>query len=424
MKREDRNTVSTQSKRWASYAWEAACQLFALMPFAMVIANRSSPLIVSLSALCALLATGLEGNWRIFAKECRRFLSTPIGVSCSAFLLWGFLSASWSDSASLSLRMWGEFVLVIVAVTGLAIALPKRLQVRHAVTLWVASVVGCFLILLDFATGFALRQWLNRRAMSYIFNRPVLTLLLLILPFLGGWRNFVASMGKAQGRLRVLLAASLLLFVVVLVVADSGAAVLGAVIACISYAAVRLLPRLSMGLAIVGLSLSLLAAPFTGPIMDRFFPAAALDVLQAAHARDRVEIWRVFGDVSLQRPVLGAGFGSSPVAASSREAQKLSLDQAQLAALNMAHPHNWALQVWYELGAVGACLALAIALLTLKAIWRMPTPERWGQFAFFATVVVVSLTAHGAWQGWWTAAIGGSIVWFRALERSTAPQRE
>jgi hypothetical protein len=30
-----------------------------------------------------------------------------------------------------------------------------------------------------------------------------------------------------------------------------------------------------------------------------------------------------------------------------------------------------------------------------------------------AGVAAVSLVGHGAWQGWWPAAIGAAVVWFR-----------
>ena len=389
----------------------------------MVVANRSSSLVVVLSAFCALLAIGLEGGWRAFAKKARRFLSMPVGILFSAFLLWGLISSAWSDAPSLSLKIWGEFVLVFVASVILMLALPSRLQRRHVATLWIASIAGCGLILFDFATGFALRQWFSRRAISYIYNRPVLTLLLIIIPFVGGWISFVLTGGRAHTYLRLSLAGSLILFCIVLAVADSGAAVLGAVVACIAYGMVRFLPRLAMGAAVAGLIVSLLVAPFIGPIMDRFFPAVALDALQAAHARERIEIWRVFGDATMQRPVAGAGFAVSSVAANSQAAQQLSLEPNQLAALNMGHPHNWALQVWYELGAIGALLAVTIALFLLRVVWKAPLPGRWSKFAFFATVTIVSLTAHGAWQGWWTAAIGAAIVWFMAVDHSTTSDR-
>jgi hypothetical protein len=37
--------------------------------------------------------------------------------------------------------------------------------------------------------------------------------------------------------------------------------------------------------------------------------------------------------------------------------------------------------------------------------------------ALFATVAAISLVSHGAWQGWWAAAVGAAIVLARAVER-------
>ena len=35
--------------------------------------------------------------------------------------------------------------------------------------------------------------------------------------------------------------------------------------------------------------------------------------------------------------------------------------------------------------------------------------------ALLGGVAAVSLVGHGAWQGWWAAAVGAAIVWFRSL---------
>jgi hypothetical protein len=42
--------------------------------------------------------------------------------------------------------------------------------------------------------------------------------------------------------------------------------------------------------------------------------------------------------------------------------------------------------------------------------------------ALLAAVVAISLIGHGAWQGWWPAAIGAAIVWLRAAEDIDAPR--
>lgn len=63
------------------------------------------------------------------------------------------------------------------------------------------------------------------------------------------------------------------------------------------------------------------------------------------------------------------------------------------------HPHNAALQVWLELGAIGAALAaLLVALMLLQAA----TPPAIGAAVAGATTAQLSF---GVWQPWWVASL-------------------
>jgi O-antigen ligase len=78
------------------------------------------------------------------------------------------------------------------------------------------------------------------------------------------------------------------------------------------------------------------------------------------------------------------------------------------------HPHNAALQVWVELGAIGAALAIAVVVLLLRRIAKLPGEMLAVSLALLSAVAAVSLVGHGAWQAWWPAAIAAAIVWLRA----------
>ena len=82
--------------------------------------------------------------------------------------------------------------------------------------------------------------------------------------------------------------------------------------------------------------------------------------------------------------------------------------------LGAGHPHSAAIQIWAELGVVGALLGatvLGLALRSLSAVGPAGGP----MLALLAGVAAISLVGHGAWQGWWAAAVGAAIVWFRSL---------
>ncbi|MEJ0067893.1 MAG: hypothetical protein WDO24_03180 [Pseudomonadota bacterium] len=66
------------------------------------------------------------------------------------------------------------------------------------------------------------------------------------------------------------------------------------------------------------------------------------------------------------------------------------------------HPHNGALQVWLELGAVGALVGALIALVVLSRLTpdRLAPAERAVGLATFATAAVELSLSYGIWQSW------------------------
>ncbi len=412
--------VFQKSKPGAIYAWEAACLSFSLLPLAMVFANRSSPLVLSVSTFCVAIALTLEGGWQVFGKKTLRVLSDPLGLLVLAIILWGLLSVSWSDAPSISLETISEISLAIFLVTFLAINLPDQLRLRHLQIVIFSVLFGCVIIVFNYTTGFSYWHLFNKKLQGYIFNRTIITLVLLSIPVLAGWKAFSGKETTSQKHMAIMVFGSLFLLFAVILFADSGGAVLGVVVGCLAYGAFRFFPRITAGFSGIGLVLFLLAAPLTGPVMERVMPETVLQMLSSAHARERIEIWHIFGQATLERPVMGAGIGASPVAAFSETAKKLSLNQKQLEALNMGHPHDLALQIWYELGFVGAVLLLLIILLCLLYLVRSSMPAKAMKFAFFAMVAAISVMTHGAWQTWWSTVIGAGLIWFLAINHRDA----
>jgi O-antigen ligase len=80
------------------------------------------------------------------------------------------------------------------------------------------------------------------------------------------------------------------------------------------------------------------------------------------------------------------------------------------------HPHDGALQIWLELGAVGAVLAAAFWFLTLRRLTR--EARDLGAVAVAASCAVYLLFGalnFGVWQEWWLAlgalvAVGAALL--------------
>jgi O-antigen ligase len=405
--------ISDLRLRLAEALWRAAMAALAIMPVGMTIAHRSSPFFLALSAFLALAAMTAEGRLRRFLSEASAALMSPLGLAALSFLCWTCASTLWSEFKGTSLRALGEFWLPVASAFIVGIALPRRMT-RLAFWLLAGSfAVACIMIMIELRTGLALRQALGRRSNTYIFNRPILTLLVLMPPLMA-WLLVHARHGFACGLALMALLASAAFH------SDSGAGDLGLIVVGLAFGFAWFAPRLIGGGMMAAFAAVMISAPFIGSISDRLIPATIHERLAEDHSRERVDIWVSFGAAVRERPALGSGFGVSPRMGEASVAGQVPAEQRQM--LAVGHPHNAPLQVWAELGAVGALLALAVAALVMRAIARQPHIIQSASLALAAGATAVALVGHGAWQGWWAASLGAAVIWMLSL-REARPEK-
>ena len=71
------------------------------------------------------------------------------------------------------------------------------------------------------------------------------------------------------------------------------------------------------------------------------------------------------------------------------------------------HPHNAILQVWLELGFVGAGL-LAFFLVKILILVQKVTSNRWEAavcYGIFTNGLTISSLSYGIWQSWWLGSL-------------------
>ncbi|SCX94799.1 O-antigen ligase family protein [Microvirga guangxiensis] len=401
-------TTTISRQRLAEGFWRAAMVSLVVMPLGMAIAHRSSPLFIVLSAVLCLLAARLEGRARSFWSDVSSALTAPLGIAVLAFFGWCLISIGWSEFKIVSIRAFGEFWLPIAASVVLALTLPQRLTPRMFGFLVGTFTLAGLIIIVELQTGMILRKTLGVRSDPYIFNRPVLTLLMLALP-LTAWLLSTKRNGGVYGLL-------LLLFLgAVAIQSESDAAVLALAIVCLVFPIAWLAPRLTFVLAVAAFLAAVSLSPLIGALSAKFMTPEMHRMLATGHSKERVELWQSFGAVVREEPLLGTGFGVSPRMPDTKVAAKVPVEHQPM--LNIGHPHNAVLQIWVELGAVGALLFLVIAFLSLRAIWHLPHLIRSASLALLAGIVPVSLVGHGAWQGWWAASLGAALIWMQAVRR-------
>ncbi|MGU3405022.1 O-antigen ligase family protein [Methylobacterium brachiatum] len=404
----------TRSAQTTNRLYAAGAALLAILPLAMVFANRSSPAVIGIAALAYLAARWVEDR-RSLVPSLLAPLRMPLGLATLAFLAWCLVSFAWTPFPGASLRVLGEFLPTLIAAYLLTCLAPGRIP-AFAPRLAAAAIgLAGLIIAIDLASDLALERALGRRVAAFVHNRPALTLDLVAGPVaLVLWRTrarglaALALMGAALGVLRSI----------------SGAAQLGLLAGAGLFALARLLPRRAgIGLAGLGLGLAVALAPVEGDLLAKVMPEAAHERLVQSSSRARVAIARSFGAAVAADPWRGAGFGTSARFAETPVAGRVAPEMRIL--LGVGHPHNSFLQVWAELGLPGALLGALVLLLMLGRVAGLPQPDRAAALGLVACAAAIAFVEHNGWAAWWTAGLGAAITWMRAAaSRAAATEPE
>jgi len=383
--------------------YDAGAVALALVAPAMALANRSSPLVIGIAALLFLAGAVAEQGGRA-ASLLIGPLRAPLGLAALAFLGWCLVSLAWSPFPALWGRVLSEFLPTLVAAAILARLAPGRLP-SWAPPLGAGLLAAaCLYMAGSLALGLAPQAWLGQRVALFMFNRPLLTVLLLAGPLAA----FLALRGRRLAALLLLALAALAILRSI-----SGAATLGLLAGAVMFGIGRFAPRAAaLALAALILGLAFALAPVEGDLLHRLMPEAAHERLTQSSSRARVAIAQSFGAAVAQAPWIGSGYGMGLRFAEVPAAQ--ALEPEMRAMLAVGHPHNTFLQIWSELGVVGAGLAALVAFLALRAAAALPRLLFATALGLTGAAVAVMFVEHGAWQGWWTAGCGAAITWLRA----------
>jgi len=165
---------------------------------------------------------------------------------------------------------------------------------------------------------------------------------------------------------------------------------------------------------IVSLVLLLPAAGLfrTAPFVDAVSAARSAGLAVPDSGLHRAYIYDFVLERIWQRPLLGWGLEASSLLPGAE-----TIIPALQRGLLPSHPHNAVLEIWVELGAIGAGLAAALLWLGLRGIEGRITarPERAAALAAVTAFLAVSMLSFSLWATWWlsTAVVAAFLV--RAL---------
>jgi O-antigen ligase len=402
-----------------------------LVPPLAVIAPRGLAVVLPLTALAAAV-----GAWRKAAFRPPPAVPTAIIV---ALLCWGAASALWAIELRPVWSTWPQIAALAacgLALLGVARGLDD--EARNPIGLALAFGIGLALalLLIEWASGrlfgqslgaFLYKQFSQRPFHTYVFNRAAATLALMVWPA-------ALAVHRRFGWPR----ATLLVVATLLIVSrfDSMASIVGLCGGLAVWLVLSWPPRaMAYGVAAV-LAIAIGLSPLVLPDKPAErgvrveAPASDLPPLEGSvSVTHRLKIWRFVADAIADRPLTGWGLNAS------RELPGGNVEVGPGATRLPLHPHNAFLQVWVELGAVGAALAAALGIIALRAVLTLRLPAaadargaRASALALIASGSLVAGVAFGIWQGWWMAAlwlaagfmaaIGGPAQRDRAAARS------
>lgn len=385
----------------------------ALVAPAMALANRSSPLVLGIAAALFLAGLIVERG-RAAVPVLGTPLRSPLGLAALAFLAWCLVSIGWSPFPALSLRMAGEFAPALAAACLVARIAPGRMPGWTPTLAAALLALACLYVAASLTLDLAPQRALGQRASDFVLNRPAMTLVILAGP--------LAAALLARGR-RVAAPTILALTVLAAGLSVSASAMLGlAAGAAMALIALILPRRPCLSIAGLGLGLALALSPVEGDLLHKIMPDSLHERLFNASSRARVAIAQSFGAAVAADPWRGAGFGTAARFPEVPAARSLEPEMRRM--LAVGHPHNSFLQIWAELGIVGAILAGAALLLALGAVGSLPGATFSVALGLAAAAAAIALVDHNAWAAWWTAGLGAAITWLREAAIGAGSPRE
>jgi hypothetical protein len=158
-------------------------------------------------------------------------------------------------------------------------------------------------------------------------------------------------------------------------------------------------PRVSILLGSLGLAVWMIIAPFATPLLVASPQLAEAAPLSWAH---RMAIWRYTCERIMEQLWIGHGIDAG-------RATTEMISIRGLASRGIpVHPHSASLQVWHDLGLVGALLAAALLVYGGLSLSRAFAQDRFAGAATAAVLVMCGLMANvgwSLWQEWWISTL-------------------
>lgn len=353
---------------------------------------------------------------------------SPLLVACAAFGLYITINAAWSvnhaEAYGKVLFYWVLLATAHLAITGIG-AISDEILARLQKVIVIAVMAGAAFLAIEVLTDQAIRRLVfsvlpfarppakhttivDGEVVAigpYILNRNMAALCLVLWPALLMLRTLV------DYRRAVIAGVALVAISLIAVLkSEHETSMLALALSIVAFAGMSLAaPVMRKAVTVGWVVATLLVVPLVTVAYQQQLHFAEWLPLTA---RNRVILWGYTAGEVVKTPILGVGV------ASTKDLDEANADKAvqpsgySYALRTGRHSHNAFLQTWYELGAVGAALLLAMGLCVIAVLSRLPKSDQALAFASFVAAVMIGSFTWGMWQTWFMAAYG---IWAMLL---------
>ncbi len=337
----------------------------------------------------------------VFKERATR--TVPAFVVVGILMALMFVSTLWAIDPALSLERAQKTSLLLI---GGAFLISAVMTIRvSAITpylkwlpyiLFGSAAYTCFEIALDYPLYRFIRgDDFDAEVGLAVFNRAAVTMALLLVPSLVIMRHF----HNAQ----ICLLAVLATIIPMLMMGESQSALLGVLVAAITYVAFPYKWKCSYAVLAVVIGGLMLALPFIAMWSFAHY-AADMNIMPllghgGAYAGARMEIWDYVSRYALQNPLYGFGVEAT------KQVPHFGSGEIYQQGQTILHPHSYTLQLWMEFGLVGVVLGIAFIGYLLLKIAKLPPRQAQIMLPVLLATLAVASVSYGIWQGWWVGLL-------------------
>jgi O-antigen ligase len=400
----------------------ACAALAAVALVVLLVTPRASPAVLVMLALCVAIAGGRAAGFAVLVRP-PLALTLVIGLG-----VWALLSTTWAfdrgEALSKSLLLIALALAAGWTVHAVRFVAPQLLR-RLTIAALLAWLLALLYLLTEELTTHAIKRTFF--TLFPVFQPPARHIVrdaidndLMLSPYLTN-RNMAAATLALWPALLIartavdrswrlpLMSVMLVASAVMVALSSHETSIIALVVACVVLAVTMAVPRLGLGVLAAGwLAATLLVVPMATWALT----SAKLETATwlPNSARHRIVLWGYTAQQVANRPLIGIGAASTKRLDVARGPSYSLYPGTHYEWRSGTHAHNIYLQIWYELGAVGAALLCAAGLALIASLARLPRASMPFAAASFAAAASMGASSWGLWQAWFLAAFAASAA--------------